>query len=82
MEETSGDHQVQPPAKAGSLEWFTQASTQAGFEYPQIRRYALSGQLVPVLCNPKSKEVFPHARMELPMFKFVPIALCPVAGNC
>jgi len=41
----------------------------------------LSGQLVPVLCHSQSKEVISHVRMELSMFRFVPIAFCPVAGH-
>ena len=55
---------------------------QAGFEYLQRRRsHNLSGQPVPVLHHPQSKEVFPHVQMELLILQFVPVATRPVAGH-
>ena len=64
------------------LEQAAQDCVQVGFEYLQRRRiHSCSGQPVPVLCHPQSKEVLPHVQMELPMLQFVPIAPCPVAGH-
>jgi len=68
--------------KQGHLEQAAQDLLQAGFEYLQRRRlHNSSGQAVPVLCHPKSKEVLPHVQTELPMLQFVPVAPCPVAGR-
>jgi len=52
LEGTFWNHSAQPPAKAVSLEWVTQESIQAGFQYLQRRRclHSLSGQPVPVEC--------------------------------
>ena len=48
---------------------------QVSSEYLQRGRlHSLSGQIVPVLCHPQSKQVFPHACMELTMFQLVPTA--------
>jgi len=58
-EGTIGDHLVQPPAKAGSLQQVTQESVQACFEYLNKRPHSLSGQSVPVLCHSHGKEVLP-----------------------
>lgn len=46
-----------------------------GFEYLQRRLQDFSGQPVPVLCDPQSKEVFLHFQMELSMCQFVPLVL-------
>jgi len=48
LEGTSGDHWIQPPAKAGSLQQVVQVSVQTGFDC----LYKLSGQNVPLLCHP------------------------------
>jgi len=67
------------PSTKALHRWVTQESVQAGFEYLLRRRFhSLSGQLVPVLCNPQSKEVFSHVSLELPMFQFLPTASCSV----
>ena len=59
-----------------------QESIQVGFEYLQRRRlHSLSGQLVPVLCHPQSKEVFSHVEMKRHVFQFVPAAPCSVIGR-
>jgi len=51
------------------LQHVTRHNVQVGFEYLHRRRlYNLSGQSVPVLCHPHSKEVFLHIQMELPFF--------------
>ena len=64
------------------LEKFAQNCVQVSFEYLQRRRlHSLSGQPVPVLCHPLSKEVLPRVQMELPMLQFVPAAPCPVTGH-
>ena len=71
-----------PLLEQDHLEHVAQDRVQAGFEYLQRRRlHSLSGQPVPVLGHPQSKEVFSHVQMELPVFQFVPIAPCPVAGH-
>uniref|UniRef100_A0A8B9Q4U4 Transmembrane protein 19 n=1 Tax=Apteryx owenii TaxID=8824 RepID=A0A8B9Q4U4_APTOW len=67
--------------KQGHLEHVAQDPVQVGFEYLQgWRLHNLSGQPVPVLCHPHSKEVFHYVQLELPVFQFVPIASCPVTG--
>jgi len=52
-----------------------------GFEYLQRRLINLHGQPVPVLCHSHRKEVLPPVCMELPLFQFVPAALCSVAEH-
>jgi len=53
MEGTSGDHWVQPPAKAGFLQQVAQVGIQMGLEYLQRRElHNLSGQPDPVVCHP------------------------------
>jgi len=77
-----GSSSPTPLPKQGHLEQAAQNLVQAGFEYLQRRRiHSLPGQPVPVLCHSQSKDVLPHVQVELPMFQFVPIALCPVAGH-
>ena len=64
------------------LEHIAQDHIQVGFEYLQKRRlHNLSGQLVPVLCHPDSKELLICVCMELSMSQFVPIAPCSVAAH-
>ena len=71
-----------PLSKQDHLEQVAQDCVQAGFEYLQRRRlHNPSGQPVPVLRHPQSKEVLPHVQMELPMLQFVPISPCPVTGH-
>jgi len=41
----------------------------------------LSEQPVPVLHHLHSKEMFPNAQMEPPVFQFVPTASCPITGH-
>ena len=68
--------------KQGRLQQAAQDLAQAGLEYLQRRGiHSLSGQPVPVLCFPQSKEVLPHVQMLLLMLQFVPVAPCPVAGH-
>lgn len=48
---------------------------QVGFKYLQrMRLHNPSGQSVPVLCHPYSKEVPPHTQPEFPVIQFVPFA--------
>lgn len=55
---------------------------QTGFEDLQRRRlHNLSGKVVPGLCPPQSKEIFPHIEMDFLVFQFVPVAPCPIAGH-
>jgi len=68
LEETSGDDQVQTPAKAGTLQQITQVGIQSGLEYLQRRLSSLSGQPVPVLRHSHSKEVLPCVQMEITVF--------------
>lgn len=64
--EVGRDLQGSSSPKGGSLEQVTQESIQAGLEYLQRRRlHNLSGQHIPVLCYPQSKEALPHVPMEL-----------------
>jgi len=42
---------------------------------------AFSGQIVPGLHHPLSKEVFPLVQMEIPLLQFMPVAPCPVSGH-
>ena len=64
LEGASGDHLVQSPAKAASLEQGPQKSIQVGCGYLQRRwLHYLPGQPVPLLCHPHSKEVLPHVQM-------------------
>jgi len=71
-----------PLPRQGHLKQAAQDQVQVGFEYLQTRRiHNPSGQPVPVLCLPQSKEVLPHVQMELPVLQSVPVAPCPVAGH-
>ncbi|PKU44774.1 hypothetical protein llap_4915 [Limosa lapponica baueri] len=71
-----------PPPKQVHLEQAGLEHIQEGFEYLQRRRLrTLSGQPVPALCHPQSKEVFPHVQMELPVFQLVSVAPCPVTKH-
>jgi len=77
-----GSSSPTPLPKQGHLQQAAQDLIQTGFEYLQRRRFHNpSGQPVPVLHHPQSKEVLPHVQMELLMLQFVPIAPCPVAGH-
>jgi len=52
-----------PLPKQGHLQQAAQDCAQAGFEYLQRKRlHNPSGQPVPVLHHPQSKEVLPHGR--------------------
>ena len=83
LEGTSVDHLLQPPLpRQGHLKQVAQDHVQVGFEYLQRRRlHNLSGQPVPVLHHPQRDEVLLHVQMELPMFHFVSVVPCPVAGR-
>jgi len=77
----SGDHVVQPPAKAGSLLKAALERIQEGFEYLQRMEYP-SASPVPGLWHPQSKEFLSRACTQCPVFQFGPSALCPDAGHC
>ena len=49
LEGTSGDHRVQHPAKAGSLQEAAQVSVQVGLNISREGDHSLSGKLVPVV---------------------------------
>ena len=68
--------------KQGQLQQAAQDLVQAGLDYLQRRRlHNLPGQPVPGLHHPQREEVLSRVQMELPMFQFVPVAPCPVAGH-
>jgi len=70
-----GSSSPTPLPKQGHVEQVAQDLVQVGFEYLQRRRlHNPSGQPVPVLCHPQTKEVLPHVQMELPMLHFEPAA--------
>ena len=76
-----GSSSPTPLTKQGHLKQAAQDLGQVGFEYLQRSRlHNPSGQPVPVLCHPPSKEVL-YVQMELPVLQFMPIAPCPVAGH-
>lgn len=55
---------------------------QTDFEYVQRRRlHSISGQSTPVLWHHQRKEVFPHVQIAFPVFQFVLIVPCSVAGH-
>ena len=59
-----------PYTKAGTLQWVAQVGIQMTLEYLHNRRlHYISGQPVPVLCQPYSKAVL-HVSTELRMYKF------------
>ena len=62
-----GSSSPTPLGKQGHLEQAAQDHVQAGFEYLQRRLPSPSGQPVPGLHYPQSKEVLPHVQMELPL---------------
>ena len=65
-----------PLLKEGHLKLIAQDHVQMAFEHLQgVRLHNLSGQPVPVLCDPHSKKVFPHVQREPPVFQFVPHCL-------
>jgi len=70
--------QFNNPAKACSLQQVVQESFQVG---SGCLHHNLSGQLVPVLRHPHSKEVLPCVNMELTMFQYLPITLCSIASH-
>ena len=57
----------------------TQERSQEGFECLQRSPHSPSGQPIPVFSHPH-REVFPHIYVEAPLFRFAPIAPCPVIG--
>ena len=72
LEEASGDHVVQPLLKQGHPEEVVQDHVQVAFEDLQEGRlHHLSGQPVPVLCHPHSKEVLPDVQTEPLMLQLV-----------
>jgi len=78
LEQTAGDHRVQTPAEAVSLQQVTQESIQTGSEYLQRRLHHFSGQPALGRCCPHMS----HAHMELTMFQFVPTVPSSTAGHC
>jgi len=72
-EGTSGYHLVEPPAKAGSLDWVVQEGMQAGFKYCQRRR-------LPPLQAACSSAVILKVRNFLHVFvwNFLCSSLCPL----
>ena len=79
LEGTTRDHQVQPPAKASTLQQVTQVGIQIGLEYLQGRRiHNLPRQAVLMLCYPHCEEVPLYIGAELSMLKFMAISPCPI----
>jgi len=55
---------------------------QIGLPYLQRRRlHNLFEQPVSALCHFDSKQVLPGISMELPVFHFLPVALCSIAAR-
>jgi len=74
------------PSKQGRLEAVAQDHVQVALEYLQKRRqggrlHSLSGQPVPVLGHPHSKEVIPDVQREPAVFRFVPTASFHIPGH-
>lgn len=68
--------------KQGHLKQVAWDSVQAGFESLQSKKlHNFSGQPIPVLCHPQSKEILPRIQVELRVFQFVRVACHPVAGQ-
>ena len=64
-----------PLLKLGHLKPVAQGHVQTAFEYLQGGRlHNLSGQTLPVLSHPHSKNVFPDVQREPPVLQFLPIA--------
>lgn len=70
------------PLTQVQLEQITQECVQVDLECLQRRRFHnLSGQPVPGLWNPRSKEVSPHTQTEPPVLQSVPVAPHPITGH-
>ena len=68
--------------QTGSPRTHSPGSYLVVFEYLHRRRLRnLSGQPVPVLCHPHSKEVISHVQMELSLLQFGPTASFPVSRH-
>jgi len=66
----------------GCLDPVAQDHVQTAFQYLQGERlHNLSGQPVPGLSHPRSKEVLPDVQRNLPVPQFVPTASCTVAKH-
>ena len=77
-----GSSSPNPLPKQGHLEQAAQDLFQVDFEYLQVRRiHSLSGQPVPVLHHPQSKDILPRVQLELPVLQFVLVAPCPVISS-
>ena len=79
----SGDRLVESPLlKQDQLERDSQYRIQLGFEYFHgWRLHNLSGQPVPVINHPPSREVFYCIEMEGPVLQFLPIVCHCAAGR-
>lgn len=65
LEATCGDHFVHPLLKQGDIKPTAQDHVWTAFEYLCGWRIDLSGQPVPVVSHPHSKEVFPYVHVKL-----------------
>ena len=80
LEETSGEHQFQSPAKAGSLQQVTQESIQEVLNISSEVDFTTSlGSLFQ--CSVTLSEVLSHVQMKIPVFQFVPTVPCPVTEH-
>jgi len=70
-----------PPAKPCSLEQVSEVSIWAGFVYLQKRDSNLRVQPDPVFHCSDSEEFLPCASMELPVFRFLPVASCSTVAH-
>lgn len=66
-----------PLLKQVHLEQIAQGYVDVSFEQVCRRFHKHSSSL----CNPQSKEAFPHIQVEFDLLQFVPIAICPDAGH-
>lgn len=76
-------HLARPPCSSTSWSTLHRNCILTVLEYLQWGRlHSLSGQPLPVLNHLKSKEVFPHVQMKLPVHQFLSIATCLIVWHC
>lgn len=68
LERISVDHLVQTPAKAGSFKAGYTGMHPVRFCLERGRVHDLSGQPIPVLCQPQHKEILTHFEVKLLAF--------------
>lgn len=81
LEGSSGDHPVQPPAKAVPPAAGDNGMSAGGFGMAPEDTPHHPWDMVPGLCHLQCKEVLPHAEIRLLVLHFVATAPCSVAGR-